>query len=51
MDEIKRQMERIEKILDADYRSDGTVDAVIASLKRAICEAPLKQKSKEKQDK
>ena len=35
-DQLLKKMERIESILDADYKKDGTVDAVLASLKKAI---------------
>ena len=35
-DKLLKKMERIESILDADYKKDGTVDAVSASLKKAI---------------
>ena len=35
-DKLLKKMERIESILDADYKKDGTVDAVLASLKKAI---------------
>lgn len=49
-DKLLKKMERIESILDADYKKDGTVDAVWASLKKAI-EAgipPSKQRVEDK---
>lgn len=49
-DKLLKKMERIESILDADYKKDGTVDAVLASLKKTI-EAgipPSKQRVEDK---